>query len=312
MAELINDLANATGIDPLRVQKVVQSAPRRYRDMVKDKPGGGERLISVPTQELKALQQALITILTPRVTVHPAATAYIKGASIKDNAAAHAGAHAIRNFDFEDFFPSLTAADWQRVCRQKDIFDDEDDLEVSTLILFKQCRTTSELQLAIGAPSSPMLSNMIMVPFDEAVAQMAASTGITYTRYVDDLTFSASSPELLAGVDLVISTALLAGQYANLRINDRKTRAAAKPEARLVTGLNLADNGTVTLGAERTATILTEIDGATRRPLTLRETMRINGLIAFANQIEPDFIVRLIDRYGAETVARIRGTSKAA
>ena len=41
-----------------------------------------------------------------------------------------------------------------------------------------------------GAPTSPMLSNIIMKEFDNVVAKYTGNKKIRYTRYADDMTFS--------------------------------------------------------------------------------------------------------------------------
>ena len=42
-----------------------------------------------------------------------------------------------------------------------------------------------------GAPSSPAISNLILRDFDRTVGSWCAQRDIAYTRYCDDLTFSA-------------------------------------------------------------------------------------------------------------------------
>jgi hypothetical protein len=41
-----------------------------------------------------------------------------------------------------------------------------------------------------GAPSSPVITNMICVPLDNALMHLAKKAGCVYTRYADDITFS--------------------------------------------------------------------------------------------------------------------------
>ena len=46
-----------------------------------------------------------------------------------------------------------------------------------------------------GAPTSPMLSNLVMRELDGIIQRLADAAGLTYTRYSDDLTFSTRSKE---------------------------------------------------------------------------------------------------------------------
>lgn len=50
---------------------------------------------------------------------------------------------------------------------------------------------TGERALPQGACTSPALSNQIAKKLDRRLAGMCAKQGFTYTRYADDLTFSA-------------------------------------------------------------------------------------------------------------------------
>ena len=41
-----------------------------------------------------------------------------------------------------------------------------------------------------GTPISPMLTNLMMIPFDHAIAGQLWKDGFVYTRYADDITIS--------------------------------------------------------------------------------------------------------------------------
>ena len=45
-------------------------------------------------------------------------------------------------------------------------------------------------RLPQGAPSSPVITNMICVPLDNALLRLVKKTNCVYTRYADDITFS--------------------------------------------------------------------------------------------------------------------------
>nr|QQZ50993.1 hypothetical protein JKL49_07225 [Phenylobacterium glaciei] len=57
------------------------------------------------------------------------------------------------------------------------------------------------MRLAIGAPSSPALSNILMWDIDAAIAEMIDGEQVSYTRYADDLTFSARRTGYLNGIE---------------------------------------------------------------------------------------------------------------
>ena len=129
MSELIPYFSAKTGLTEWQIDDLLRTAPNRYRSFYIAKAGGEKRLISTPSKELKILQRALVELLSPRLAIHRAATAFRKGSSIKTNASAHSGNAAIRNYDFEDFFPSLVASDWVGYCGRKSVFVDDEDVE---------------------------------------------------------------------------------------------------------------------------------------------------------------------------------------
>ena len=57
--------------------------------------------------------------------------------------------------------------------------------------------------LAQGSPTSPAIANLICRTLDARFAKYADMNGIHYTRYADDLTFSANSVEKLPKASFV-------------------------------------------------------------------------------------------------------------
>ena len=77
--------------------------------------------------------------------------------------------------------------------------------------------------LAIGAPSSPMLSNILMSDFDLSVAAALQGSQLRFTRYADDLTFSAPRIEFLKGVQTFVRKSLRILEFPKIKVNEAKT-----------------------------------------------------------------------------------------
>jgi RNA-directed DNA polymerase len=118
MGKLIPFLVGSTGVSEHELRGIIRNAPIRYKTYYIQKRNGGERLISQPARELKALQRVMVTEFLDRLPVHSAATAYRRGMSIVDNAVPHAINGPILKFDFKDFFPSIDAMDWKIYCKE--------------------------------------------------------------------------------------------------------------------------------------------------------------------------------------------------
>src|SRR4051794_3337072 len=124
MSRLLPILVAGTGLGEHDVLAIVRNAPIRYKTYPIRKRNGGERLISQPARELKALQRVLAESFLSQLPVHRAATAYRPGVSIRDNAAAHVLNGPILKFDFKEFFPSITSHDWRIYSQKNSLFED--------------------------------------------------------------------------------------------------------------------------------------------------------------------------------------------
>ena len=222
MSVLIPMLVAETGLRERDVRLIILTAPSRYKTYSIDKRAGGKRVISQPARELKILQRVLLAEVLEKLPIHEAATAYRAGYSIKPNAEPHAKNGPILKMDFKDFFPSLKAPDWSAYCELNKIFSDDEDVQISTNILFHRPKGTTVLRLAIGAPTSPCLSNILLYPFDEKISLSLGSDKIRYTRYADDLTFSAPRTGYLNPVESMVRRVLRQLDTPSLSINKKK------------------------------------------------------------------------------------------
>lgn len=306
MSILLPLLVGETGLSELDVMRIVRNAPVRYKTYAIAKRSTGMRIISQPARELKALQRILSQELLARLPVHTAAMAYREGRSIRHNALAHSGDGPILKFDFKDFFPSITARDWRLYCERRELFADPNDIWISTNILFHKSSRTTALRLAIGAPSSPILSNVLMNEFDERIASLVAKDQVTYTRYADDLTFSAKRTGHLTGVKKALLITLKEIKSPSLSINDSKTVLATRKYKRFVTGLVLTNDGFVSLGHERKRRIRAGVHNASLGKLSAEERASLAGMLAFANDIEPAFVAKLEEKYGSAVIKSLK------
>lgn len=143
---------------------------------------GGERQIDAPSDALKSLQRCILHRLLNPLPFHPAATGFVPGRSIVDNARPHAGRGVVINLDLENFFPNITAE------RVRKSFRSLGWGRAAAAILTNIC--THEGRLPQGAPTSPALSNLVCRRLDDRLAALVKNAGGGYTRYADDITVS--------------------------------------------------------------------------------------------------------------------------
>jgi retron-type reverse transcriptase len=146
------------------------------------KRDGRQREIDAPSEALKALQRRVLLRLLNPLPMPKEVTGFVRGRSVVDNAAPHAGRDVVINLDLQDFFPRIKA-EQVRQCFLKRGWS-----QASANILTNIC--THEGHLPQGAPTSPALSNLVARRMDTRLARLAARCGGSYTRYADDLTFS--------------------------------------------------------------------------------------------------------------------------
>ena len=261
-------------------------------------------LIAQPAREVKKLQR-LLALRLSALPVHEAATAYVRGRSIRDNAERHVSNGPIMKFDFQDFFPSVRDRDWQAYCLRMGVFSEAEDVYLSSKLFFTRVPGSTVLRLAIGAPSSPWLSNVLMYEFDELISNQVAKDKVVYSRYADDITFSAPRTGFLNQVERTLRRTVANIQSPKLTINENKTVLSTKKYRRVVTGLVLANDGRVTIGRDRKRNIRAALHQAFLGKLDAEDAGRLAGLIAYIKGVEPAYFDELTLRYGADLIEKL-------
>ena len=104
------------------------------------------------------------------------------------NAELHKAKRFVLNVDLEEFFPSINFG------RVRGLFMAQPyNLAPGPATVLAQIICHNN-QLPQGAPTSPILSNMICTKLDGDLLKLAVSLRCTYTRYADDITFSTTRP----------------------------------------------------------------------------------------------------------------------
>lgn len=304
MSKILASLVKETGLNRYDLVQLISTAPRRYKFYTIPKKNGELRSIAQPAREVKALQRAFIRSYLVDLPVHSAATAYKKGSGIRKNAGSHAGFGCILKMDFKDFFPSIRAKDWMSYCEARGLFD-EVDIKLSTLLLFHKPRGRGGLCLSIGAPSSPLMSNILMYEFDRLVTERVSRHKIAYTRYADDLTFSAPRAWNLRDAHKAVVDIVRELSGPSLDINADKTVFATTQYKRAVTGLILANDGRVTIGKEKKRQIRAEVHHYVMGALEEHAIIKLGGKLAFVNNVEPEFLEVLRRKYTADAVRQL-------
>jgi RNA-directed DNA polymerase len=240
------DVANLLELPYDHLIHILYRAPERYqyRTFHIRKRSGGTREISAPPSSLQILQSKLNTVLQLVYPRKPSAHGFVTGRSIRSNAREHVGKRFVLNVDLEDFFPSINFG------RVRGMFMAHPyglQPPVATVLAQICCHNN---QLPQGAPTSPMVSNMVCARLDGDLQRLAQRHRCTYTRYADDLTFSTTLrtfPQQLAdpeagwtGDQLALGQELRSVIHSNgFHINTGKQRLQFRGWRQEVTGLTV-------------------------------------------------------------------------
>ena len=155
------------------------------------KKSGGSREVSTPFGELKYIQTCIAEMLTDAYEPEPGVQGFARGKSVITNALGYLCDDYILNINIRNFFPSIT---------DKMVLDalviSEMGIKVpqmiSALCTWTEQRTDDlpEQVLPQGAPTSPILSDIVCQTMDRRLNGLAIRFGLKYSRYADDITFS--------------------------------------------------------------------------------------------------------------------------
>lgn len=154
-----------------------------YIDFSIPKKNGKLRHISSPIHELKIVQSCLNLILQEKYHPTAAAMGFVPGRSVADNARVHMGQNYVYNIDVKDFFPSISQGRVFAMLQQSPYsFDKATASIIADLCCYKGV-------LPQGAPTSPILTNIICERLDWRLSKLAKRYNLKYSRYADDISF---------------------------------------------------------------------------------------------------------------------------
>jgi RNA-directed DNA polymerase len=217
-------------------------AAERYALFEIPKRAGGVRRISAPRRALKILQRKLNqmfqAVYVPRSCTH----GFVNQRSIVTNAGPHVGKRLVLNVDLADFFPSINFGRVRGMLRARPYNLPE---KVATMLAQICCHNN---ELPQGAPTSPVVANMVCARLDGELTRLARSCRCAYSRYADDLSFSTTlsrfPEQLVASDNAEVPSGIRLGESLRrtirengFAINTRKVRLLDRRHRQEVTGL---------------------------------------------------------------------------
>lgn len=223
-----NHLCLLLGRNQSYLASVVNSNTSHYRDFKIPKRSGGQREITAPFPALLECQQWIYQNILINVPIHSSAHGFTLKKSIITNSKIHIGQNHFLKMDLKDFFPSIT------INQVITVFKTLGYTHKVSFYLASIC--CYDKALPQGAPTSPILSNIIAKTLDKRLMSFSKKYKLNYTRYADDLAFSGESIpfKFIEYITNIINK-------CGFSVNEKKTILNQDKNKRIITGISIAD-----------------------------------------------------------------------
>ncbi len=242
----LDEFEKVGGIPSYQLRLLAQLPP--YHCFSLPKRNGKSRVIESPKAPLSAFLKTINQLLQPLYSLKKSAAAYgfvlqfpkdPHPRTILTNAQQHAENNFLLNIDLKDFFHQISFSQVHSFFKSS-LFKFEEETAYQLALL-----CTYQGRLPMGSSTSPVLSNFATLGLDTALLKWASQNKCTYTRFVDDLSFSAN--HALGEKEWKSISAILA-EYRFVP-NLEKIKFYGSQEEKIVTGLVL-NKGTISIPTE--------------------------------------------------------------
>lgn len=224
-----NHLCLLLGKNPAYLASVINSNNNHYREFYIPKRSGGARKINAPYPILLECQTWVYENILKKIQIHSSAHGFTFNKSIISNAKIHVAQNHFLKIDLENFFPSI------KMNKVITFFKSLGYTHKVSFYLASICCHNKELPQ--GAPTSPILSNIIAKSLDNRLLRFSKRFNLKYTRYADDLAFSGES---IPAKHIEYITHII--KSCGFEVNDKKTILNQDKHKRIVTGISIAED----------------------------------------------------------------------
>jgi retron-type reverse transcriptase len=270
-----------------QVNLFLSNKNKAYTTFKLPKKSGNFREINAPSKKMKHLQRWILDNILYKLNSGEHAHGFIPGKSISTNANVHVNQDLVLGIDIKDFFPSINFGSVYYV------FKSAGYSKKVAWAFADLC--TYHWKLPQGAPTSPMLANLVTLKLDKAIYKYCKRRNFNYSRYADDITISGS-------YNLPMHKKIIIGliQKNGFTVNEEKTRMFSKGSRQKVTGLVVNDK--VSIGKKRKMDLKAMVHNILINGPVAENRLndpffkeRLFGHLGFANEIEPEFTTPLIN-----------------
>lgn len=308
----INDvIARDIDIPVSMIEESISLARQQVKKFEIKKRDGNYRVICQPSKKLKTIQYWLIINVFKKMEIHNVAVAYRDNISILDNAKLHKDNRFFLKLDLKNFFPSITYSDLiDKISIWHQNENPEWKLDASAKNLIRLACFFHGDTLAVGYPSSPIISNIVMLDFDTALLKLISDKKkfgeVVYTRYADDLIFSTNKQGVSYSLLNEITTLINKTKSPNIELNLAKTKiGSSSGGSASVTGLKICANGHITIHRNHKDHLRLMLSLYKKGELNPDEYSSLLGHLAYVHYVDSAFYTKLQNKFFKE-IAELR------
>ena len=294
------DVKRTAFVDDRFYQDYFYDFSSMYRTFQIPKRRGGFREICAPTDELKSLQTQVATLFTKSMKFlpHNAAHGFTRKRNCKTSLEVHQkyGARWFLKLDIKDFFPNTTFS--QIVDAMKHVYP-FCCLTERQMWLFASVCTLGGVTPQ-GAPTSPVITNLVMVAEDVRITEYCKAHKLTYTRYADDILISSKVSFDWETVQRDIQAIL-----ENYELKTEKTRYGSFNGRNWNLGLMYNNQNQITVGHAKKKLVKNLVHNYLTKPeqQTQENFYHLIGLIGYCRYVEPDYFENYLEQIKAHAPA---------
>lgn len=278
----------------------------QYREFQIPKRSGGLRTIDAPNEPFKRALSIVKDIFENEIKClsHNAAYAYTKQRDVLQAITIHQNNESnwYLKIDLTNFFPNCSPElILTQLMKLYPFYYISAKAQEELKTIIKICCLRNGLPQ--GTPMSPLLTNLVMVPYDYEISMLCKrGTGehYVYTRYADDILISSKSTfnwnELVQQLQKLLQP---------FQIKQEKTRYGSKAGSNWNLGLMLNKDNAITLGSEKKKLLNAMLNNFIKDMINhvrwpLEDIYTLQGQLSWLKHIEPGYYNYIVQKYEAK------------
>lgn len=311
MSDIIKIISNDLNVSHDFVEDALRLSSTRFKKIRIRKSSGGYRTVVRPSAELCLILFWINSEILSLLPIGGIASGFFSGSSILKNAESHKRSLYSVRIDIKNFFGSINSNDLLRVIERSVGLSPIFSCGGLADLISSACFDDSD-SLPMGYPTSPSISNIVMIDIDENIYSDLSKNREIYgnfrlTRYADDFVFSTDKKGACKDFYRYMCGILSDHKSPDLEINVKKTRfMSRKGGSTIVTGLRITNDGNVRVHSKYRDHVRLLLKLYSENRLNDSEKIRLSGHLSHLEHCDPKLFTRLSFKYYKE-ISSLRG-----